>query len=505
MNEDTQLHIKQELLKSEIIDKNYNKDKFLQFCLSKKENGDDLTKWNLLELNDAIIQFIKIEKGENSETINNLSSNNNKDKIAQEIDTIQNINITHNENTINNSINYEKEIICKKLEKTPLNDKELKVIIQNPKASDSKFYEQPYITYEVITESLNLLVRRRFSDFDWLRTILQKNFPRLVVPPLPSKKLGNRRFEADFIEKRMKFLQMFIDNVMLSETFKTSEGLYAFLSFTDRNQFESKMKEISSFQPSPYCEDMKTLTGKLNVSDIPENEKYYINITNYFRLQNELYGRLNYNLKNFYINTTAACKNLEQVQKDFETLHLLNNRVLMKQEITKSLEILGIFFKNWKRIIENQNEIIKIKIKDFFKFQKMEGVAYSELIYSREVLKNKYLNENTKLMNKKEKLYSTMDISKWEIIEDFNHTVDKNLLLKDKNYALSKICTRESQNVENYRKQFGYSNKMNMEELKRIIALNVKRFTQNIKSFSEEFYPTLTDAINVWSFLTSYL
>ena len=76
------------------------------------------------------------------------------------------------------------------------------------------------------------------------------------------------------------------------------------------------------------------------------------------------------------------------------------------------MEILEIFFKNWKRIIENQNEIIKIKIKDFFKFQKMERVAYSELIYSKEVLKNKYLNENKKLMNKKEKLYSTMDITK---------------------------------------------------------------------------------------------
>ena len=46
---------------------------------------------------------------------------------------------------------------------------------------------------------------------------------------------------------------------------------------------------------------------------------------------------------------------------------------------------------------------------------------------------------------------------------------------------------------------------MNMEELKRIINLNVQRFTQNIKSFSEEFYPTLTDAINVWTCLTSYL
>ena len=52
--EDTQLNLKQEIIKAEILDKNYDKDKFLHFILSKKEHGDDLSKWSLLELNDAI-------------------------------------------------------------------------------------------------------------------------------------------------------------------------------------------------------------------------------------------------------------------------------------------------------------------------------------------------------------------------------------------------------------------------------------------------------------------
>ena len=62
--EDTQLNLKQEIIKAEILDKNYDKDKFLHFILSKKEHGDDLSKWSLLELNDAIVEFIKMEKGE---------------------------------------------------------------------------------------------------------------------------------------------------------------------------------------------------------------------------------------------------------------------------------------------------------------------------------------------------------------------------------------------------------------------------------------------------------
>ena len=37
-----EIQAKQYLLQSEIIDKNYDKTAFINFCLSKKENGDDL-------------------------------------------------------------------------------------------------------------------------------------------------------------------------------------------------------------------------------------------------------------------------------------------------------------------------------------------------------------------------------------------------------------------------------------------------------------------------------
>lgn len=224
---------------------------------------------------------------------------------------------------------YEKEITCKKLEKTALNDKELIVVLRNQKITDSTLFEQSYVTYEVMTEALEWIVRRRFSDFEWLRNILCKCYPRMVVPPLPGKKIGGRRFEADFIRKRMNFLQKFIDGIMLNETFKTSEALVAFLSMIDRGQFDSKMKEMTTYQPSPYVEDSKTLTGRITVIDDEDNEKYYANITNYFRLQGLLLERLNYNMKCFYVNMTQACVNLNEVQKDFETLHLLNKRVLM--------------------------------------------------------------------------------------------------------------------------------------------------------------------------------
>jgi sorting nexin-7/30/sorting nexin-8 len=548
MSDDPQLTLKQEILKSEILEKNYDKDKFIQFCLNQKENGDDLTKWTLLELNECISQFIKVEnEAQNPQSQMNINNQNNinysynPNNYQQQLNSqqimqnqnIQNINnnlqqvqTTNNTPPVKESDKFKaamnkdilpmdflptdksllttNDILCKKLDKTEFNNVDISVIIRDPKTNEKKFYETSYVTYEIVTSPLNYLVRRRFSDFDWLRNILQKFFPRIFLPPLPNKKIGNRRFESDFVQKRMEKLQVFINYIIKREELKSSEALVSFLKFTDRNQFESKMKELNSFLPSPFCEDQKTLNGILKINNNYELEKYFMNIANFFKIENGLYERLNYNLKNFYVNIAYACKSLENAEKDFDTLSQLNAKVNMSKEITNSFEEYSIFYKNWKNILSNQNEIFKTKIKNFFKYQNKLNVSYSELINSREQLRNKFLNENTKLNSKKEKLFIIKDINKWEI-DEFLNPNERDKLFIDKDFAFSKMCTKDNQSVNNIFKQLGYANYTNLIELNKIIEERKKIFVENMKSFTEEFYPTLTDGINVWTTLTNYM
>lgn len=313
--------------------------------------------------------------------------------------------------------------------------------------------------------------------------------------------MGSRRFEDDYIQKRMKFLQKFMNSILESEVFKANESLISFLSVNDRSQFESKIKEMNSFQPSPYVEEIKTLTGILTVADADdeESEKYFSNIRNYFKLQSQIFKRLSKNWKHFYVNMTAACSSLERVQKDFEHLNVLNTRVMMKPQITKTFEELGLFVKNWKKILIKQNYTVKSHLRDFYKYVRMEGTSYSELIKHRDEVKAKYVAEHTKLNEKKEKLWKGWDISKWEIVDEFNK-VDKCLLCKDKVYAMSMMWTKESKNLESLKKQVGYANKMNIEELKNMVRDNLKKYICNLQSFSEEFYPTLTEGLTIYSF-----
>ena len=565
--ESDQLQLKQQLLKTEILDKNRDQNKFLQFCISQKENGDDLNNWTYEELKQCITDFEKTlqppptqssslnfflstaknnnpqpqnysqnpyyYQNPNFQNYQNQNINNNfqqipnqlqqnipqgpplistgyilnplqamltSEKLQQRINTdVQNINIDNS-----NSQSQKYEILCKKLDKSVLNDKEIKVIVQNPKTTEKSLLTTQFTIYEVYTESMKWLVHRRYSDFDWLRNILCKFFPRIVIPPLPPKKVGTRRFEQDFIEKRMKFLQYFMDKLMLNETLKSSEAVYAFLCFNDRVQFERKVKELNSIVPSQYCEDVKTLDGKLNVSYEDFNELYYTNVNNYFKLQYQVLSRLNYNLKKFYRNLTMACIDLDEVSKDFENLNTLNKKVTMKNEVTKTYDELSIFFQNWKRILFNENEIIHNDIKHFFKLEKLENLAFIELVDSRETIKQKYFTEKIKLDTKKEKLYKIMDMNKWEIEDNYGN-IDRSLLLRDKNYAFSKMCTKETQALENIHKQLGYANYMNGIELKNIIEKNSKQFVETVKKFANNFYPSLNDGITLWSTLNTYI
>ena len=509
-----ELEKKKELLKKEIVEKNIDQNIFINFCISKKQNGDDLNNWTLEELKEIIIEFTSKQNTSiqnQNQKINNSNTiiNQNKNQSYENIDTSKLKVVEKNKSK---SIFIE----CKKLDKTILNDKKINIIIRNPKVqSSTNFFTSGYILYEVYTEETNWNVQRRYSDFDWLRNTLIKYFPFKLIAPIPGKKIGNRRFNIDFIEKRMNFLQKFIDSIIKDEYFKASEVVISFLRIIDRIQFENKMKELSSYLPSKYIQDYKSFNSQVEISTEQSNdngelnniknpsEDYYTNIKYYFKLQSTLLEKLNYNLKFFYQSMKVCCKHLEEVHKNFETINQLNEKISMREPIKKTYEEFGIFIKNWKRILYNQNEQIKESIKNFFKYIRLEGNSFSDMIVRREEIRNRYINESNSLRKRKEKLWTENNITKWEIIDDTNK-IDTVLLLKDKNYAFQKMCTQESLNVENLKLQLGYANKMVNNELKKFLNENSENFMENMKDFVEKFYPTLTDGISIWTTLANY-
>ena len=101
---------------------------------------------------------------------------------------------------------------------------EIMKVPQNPRwkefAVEKPMKSQDYITYEVLGYDLkgNFQVRKRYSDFYMLRTVLRERWPGYYIPAIPPKKaLGN--METDFIRNRLAHLDNFIKQL----------GQYSFL------------------------------------------------------------------------------------------------------------------------------------------------------------------------------------------------------------------------------------------------------------------------------------
>ena len=533
-----QLSLKQELLKNEIIAKNYDGQKFLEYCINLKENGDDMNNWTYEELKLVVENFKadydhKKEKSKeqtNKEiTHENSDKKNNDDDIETEkLDDID-INKTDNENNKKDSETKEennnipskeisndktlkdkleskiKEFPCKLLEKSILNDKEIKVTVKNPKTNEKTLLSLAYVTYEVYTEPYLWLVRRRYNDFSLLRNILCKFYPRNLIPPLPEKKIGGKRFQPEFIEKRMKILQMFLDEVTCNETLKSSDALITFLNVIDHTFFEKKMKELYNKPFNQNFEDIKTINGKVNtLSQDIDSDIFFSKINSFYTNQKQVFKRLTNSLKNFYHNAQTVCQNMEEISKSFGELEKLNKEMNIEEEVTKTYEMLKLFFQERKKILEKENEIIHDKIKGFFKLQKLKINSFIEIIDSRENLRQKYNTEYTKLNSKKEKLYTSVkDINKWEISNAEN--IDKPLLLRDKKYAFDHMCSKESQNIESMKKLLEFCNYNNYMAFKKINKENVKNFVDNMKDFTDKIFPYINDGFNIGKKLRSYI
>ena len=400
-----------------------------------------------------------------------------------------------------------KEIQCQTLQKNDMSDIEIKSIISNPRKVSDSLLKNSYLIYDITTPKLNWFVNRRYSDFVWLREILISLFPTVLIPQLPKKKIGNRRFEEDFVEKRLKGLQNFLDEVLKNEILKTAEPLKTFLSLTERGFFEQQMKVLT---PKNILIDsilgIKSFSGKIQVADLEteqlnNSKTYFASVENFFNTQEEELKNIKYNLNEYNLHMVEVCKHLEQMENGFGRLSQYYSKANLEKDICNVLEQYQIFFKNWKRVQINQTSIIRNKLLEYFKYIKNKGLSLIELLKKQNEIQNEYNKIKEDLINKKESYWKKMDITKWEM--NPMAQIDSALLFRDKNYAFSKMCFQETLIVNNKGDLLGYYYRNNVLNIKDVINNITKFSVDNLKGFSKEIEPTVTDVLNVWSNLES--
>ena len=482
-------HQKQIYLRENILDKGYDGEDFATFLTSKKgEEGVNLKNWSLDELKSAVQEFIIIQ----SQKLNQINSIQNNYNIYPNV--INNMILNNNINTNINNNGNDFEFIQQQSQSMPLNfpmfnnsennnsknniyqndiygitDTEIincltqekndlakfdniKIEISLGEKKPGTFFSKAYQTYVITIPTLNLKVVRRYSDFEWFRSILINLFPGRVIPPIPKKnKIGGDRFNEEFLEKRTRTLEKFLNLLLEDPSIKTSQIFYDFVSIEELNIFSDKKKYYNSIKLPQSLKEYKSLNGKLDVKLDENRESIYQKIKNETDISQELLSKLNKQIKSLNNEINTVIIRLNEIAKSCEELFLNSVKYNESNEIKISYYELNEMFKHWANALKKQNTVTNIDIREYFKYSKNTLKSMKELINTVEIYKQNYYKSRRNLITKKEELFKKGDITKWDLTPS-----NKNININDKNIVFANMLHNETNIVNNLKNIYGY-------------------------------------------------
>lgn len=477
------LEVKQEYLTKEIVVD--DQEDFINYCSSKKENGSDLDKWELDELKEIVVEFKKSRKfklmRKNTEALR---------------DGIKNV-------ALNSSFVQEKKeskhlVKCRKANPTNLNLVDnIYITVDNPILVETGIFTSNYVLYDIRTLPLGWFVRRRFSDFETLRVLMLKYYPGHVLPPLPKKKIGNRRFEDDYLMKRMDFLCKFLNVIIESSLLRTSEILTNFLSQNDRTVFDKKTKELILKSEPMYIDEYFSIEGEIQLNYDEDNDRYFNTIKEFSSLNKKLLIEINNHCKAFDKSILEASASLVGLQKHLTYLSDLYKKINFKESYSLLFKETNDFIGHFAKIISKQSDCFKHDFKEYFKYVRLENECYDEVLKQRDLLRDQFNVEKKRLDIKKEKLWAAADFNRWEFADNLDED-SKVESMKTKEVAFKHMCYKETNQVRELYSKLGYFNLQSKDEFKKMICGEYERTKKSVKLFLDIFYSTITESVTTW-------
>ena len=370
-------------------------------------------------------------------------------------------------------------ILCSLSEKTELSKYEnIKIEIALGEKKPGSFFSKAYQTYVISLPKLNLKVNRRYSDFEWLRQILVTRYPSCVIPPIPKKnKLGGDRFNEEFLLKRTRTLEKFLNLLVEDPNIKSSQIFYDFVS-VEEAKFNEIKKQHNSMKLPQCLKEYKSLDGKLDIKVDDSREIYYQNMKDHTEINQELLTKLNKQIKLLYNELNIVISRLDEITKNCEELFSNSVKYSENDDLKISYYELADMFKHWSTTLKKQNALTYIDIREHFKFSKNTLKSMKDLIYSVDTCKQNYYKSKKNLISKKEDLFKKGDKTRWDLNPN-NPNVNINTpnLEKDKNIALPNMLCNETNAVSDLKQIYGYYlNSVNNEfsRLEKILAFGHK-------------------------------
>ena len=485
------LEQKQNFLRINILERGCDAEQFMNFLQSKKgELGLDLNNWTLNELTLAVQEFNLLNNNmnaQNNQNLNQEQQNEDEENIENSNKLIQ-MDIETNSNHKFQS--QEEYIHCEKVVQNELlQSKEADIKLSFPEKVDGGIFSKSYVTYLMETIPMGVKIRKRYSDFDWLKNILSTVYINCVIPPL-CKKNYTDRFNEVLIAKRTRAIEKFMKGILIHPIMKNSDIFYNFISIEKETDFDKKKKIYNRLSSPVILNQVKSLSGELKVTVSKEKEIYLENIKDYCDLNEELFQKITKAYKGLISLMEQLSDKMKEISELWKDIYKKNLKYFENQNTTTSYNIMSKIMLDWSEINKKQKILINEGIREYFRYIKNEFHSIKDLSLKVDNNHTIYVKAFDKLMAQKESTFK-QDISTWGLTSlDMEN---KSQLLTNKNLAYSKMLPRDTKKVDELRQKYGFYLNSIISEFERIRELNSKRHKNNISNFSKNIAESLND------------
>ena len=533
--------IKQSYLRKEILEKNYDANLFLEFLITKKgEIASDINNWTIEELKVVVSEFKKNQKESQKENIPTNSIPEDLPPAENQILKINTIvstpfcskdslklnedlnNSLYNEDgnrdwlfmnqpenerysrysfsNYNNSSNLNlEEINCLEPDHSPFEEfNKIRIIVNPPKkeyeSTGLKGFFIKSIYYSFLLENIpnkKNKIKRRYTDFEWLRKTLYRLFPGNYIPPLPKKSLNINKPEK--VDKYQKYVQYFVDGLMEDKLLKNSSIIYLFFTTEQERELISLMEKYDKVQKPRNMEYYYSREGNIMLDENilkREKKKELLDIKVDISKNNKIFGELNVALKSLEKEMKQVCDRMTEISNLFKKLYDMSINNSEKLGICKYYSDLSLFFKEYGNNEFQQMKNISEELKFHLKYLNLHyTVSIDELYNTFKFQHDLYFQVAENLKIKKETLYKNMDIEKWELNPE-----DRNIDYNDKNLIMKKMLPNDTRIVNDIKKYLiYYATQLNKENIRLKDVLekknnnNFKKLKDKSKQILDEF------------------
>lgn len=343
-------------------------------------------------------------------------------------------------------------IPCVKAEQNPLSLAEkLEFIVSDPELVEGGFFASNYHLYPVKVFPIEWEIKRRFSEFVWLREMLYLTLPGIYIPPIPAHK-SRSNTEEELLYKRKKILLNFMESMSRHKLLLMTPVAEGFFKLRDYKEFLVFQKAFKKKAKKPEAvEQMITAEGVANC-DIsyqgPRADKLmeytYAGEVIEKKLKRQAEAVMN-DIKSMQLSLASLSELVHQLEEVQNTLPYTHGLKSLYSSLSST-------FSNLSSQEIQRYKIFKDYYNIYFKYSYLEKLTLKELLKERESLFNEYTKAELK-----------------------------------------------QKNLEKFRNFYGFSNIRSLQEAEGVIEQGSGLMNKNFVKFAEEKVRVTTELHSIWT------